>query len=226
MFDQLNTNARLLVLYILCLIANVGCKKDADIPMEVNPADFYVRCNIMMDSVSQPPFEYRGGQVIELQNPVLAWEVGSASNYSIGLDSIKRIQSGLRLFVLSNWFISVGLQRDAVVADGSVRPEWTKWELETLLVPGRKFPIGTRRGEARLLLSSHNSSAGIFPNDTPSNDAYLRLESVKDYGSPEIGIPYYGKLARFTFAGSFTRGNTVITIREGEANILFRYFNY
>lgn len=152
--------------------------------------------------------------------------VQQRSEYRISTDSNKYITGGLFYDLLYTWGVGIRLCRDEKVLHAGINPEWSKSELEALLVPGRTFPLGEGPGHAQLTLSQWEPSVNAGGEDKPGPDAFLRLESVEDYGSPAVGIPYYGKKARFSFGGSFERQGKVQKISKGEALVFFRYFNY
>jgi len=217
------------ILSLFALISAVGCKKDADVPPEIRPSDFFARCTISTPDGITQPFFVQGEQTIVIDsigNLPLEATLKQQSNYFIAPDSNKYTWGGLYYDLLFKWGIGIRLCRDEKITSTEQYPEWRKEELDALLVPGREFSFGDAPGQAQMVLNQWMPAISVGGNDQPLSDAFLRLESVDDYGSPEAGIPYYGKIARFRFGGSFDRGGYVQKISNGEAVIFFRYFNY
>lgn len=216
-------------LSLLALSSVWGCKKDADIPQELRPKDFYARCTVSAPGGVEQDFFVQGEQTFVIDsigNIPLEATLKQQSSYHINSDSSKYIWGGLYYDYLFSWGIGIRLCRDQKVSAADPNPEWTKAELDALLVPGREFAFGNGPGKALLVLNQWQPSIAVGGNDLALGDAFLRLESVEDYGAPEAGIPYYGKIAHFSFGGSFDRSGYVQKISKGEAVVFFRYFNY
>ncbi len=220
-------------LYFLSLIAIIsalGCKKEVDIPREIRPSDFYAQCTVQIPEDTIREFRVRGEQSIFLDsigNMAFNVTIRQHCEYGISLDSNKFIVGGLSYDFLFGWAAAIRLFRDQKASATEQNPEWRREELEELLVPGREFSFGDGPGQALLFLSQWNPEITVGgDNQQPQSDAFLRLESVEDYGSPEAGVPNYGKMARFRFGGSFEREGNVQKVTNGEAVVFFRYFNY
>jgi hypothetical protein len=220
-------------LYFLSLVAIIsafGCKKEVDIPREIRPSDFYARGTVQVPGDTLHELLVRGEQSIFLDsigNMAFNITIRQHCEYGISLDSNKFIVGGLSYDFLFGWAAAIRLFRDQKVTSTEQNPEWRREELEELLVPGREFSFGDGPGQALLFLSQWKPEITVGgDNQKPLPDAFLRLESVEDYGSPEAGIPFYGKMARFRFGGSFEREGNIQKVTNGEAVFFFRYFNY
>jgi len=105
-------------------------------------------------------------------------------------------------------------------------PEWTREELESVLLEGKNYMFGDGPGQIRLIIKEPISNVYYQTDDRSNADDYLVLESVEEYGSPEVGIPYFGKIARFTFQCNVYDGDKRWRLTNGEAVLFFRYFNF
>jgi hypothetical protein len=215
------------------LLAATACKKEADLPMELKPDDFYVRYRLEDGAGLNKSYFYQGGQAFvfdSIGNIPINLNVASITRYLIRTDSIKQIWSGLEYSVEGvlpiGWAFVLGFDQPQKVTDPLLPPEWTPDELEQLLVAGRKFPLGEGAGKVHLGISAYPDSLTIPTTSVASPDAYLQIESVEDYGEPKANVPYFGKKVRFSFAGDFKVVDHTIRLSEGEGVLLFRYFNY
>ena len=216
-------------LYILCLLglmlANEGCKKDADLPLEVDPSDSYIRFNMLQSNGQTDTFSLRGGQSIKHDSLFpLDIKIFPSDFYTIQADSSKHIWGGLR-YELFGWGFALGLQRDTKVTDPLTPPEWKKSELETLLTPGRRFPIGEGQGKARVIINRLQPTLSLSSLEMASSGEVV-VETVEDYGSPEANIPYYAKKVQLKFNGTFEKNGQRYTITDGTGVLIFKYYNY
>jgi hypothetical protein len=214
----------------MVLGAASSCKKDAVLPPEVRPDIFYFRCTLIDSTGQAQPHEYRARQQIptgmmgggrELILTLVYW-----SGYHIAAAGQKSIRGGLRTNHFGADLASIELRRDERADDLLEPPEWRRAELEELLQPGRVFRFGDEPGEAQVRWRRWDESEFLSSSARSNASGFLRLETVEDYGSPPVGIPYFGKVARFRFAGEFYRDGQPCRVEDGEALLFFRYYNF
>lgn len=207
------------------MLANEGCKKDADIPLEVRPSDSYVRCNVQHPKGQNDTLSWRGGQRIKNDSLFpLDIKIFPSDFYAIHADSTKHIWGGLR-YELFGWGFALGLQRDTKVTDPLTPPEWKKSELESLLTPGRRFPIGEGQGKAQVIINRLQPALSLSSLEMASSGEVV-VETVEDYGSPEANIPYYAKKVQLKFNGTFEKNGQRYTVTDGTGVLIFKYYNY
>jgi hypothetical protein len=211
---------------LLLLAASIaGCKKDVDIPPELRPNDFWVRCTIVDDTGQERLFEHRGEDTASLA-PGLTFRLGYLSEGVIS-DSIRRTWSGLGTWPFPTPFY-LSLSQPDRVTDPFTPTEWQAEDYADVLFPGKTFRLGAAPGEAELGIADFPGGAWAF-NTTSIHDpdSYVRVLEVSDYGIPDLGTPYFGKKARFEFFVKVSDSNgTVWTLRDGEAVLFFRYFKF
>lgn len=219
---------RLKLFFLFLISSAVACKKDADLPPEIRPNDFWVRCTIVDNNGAEQPYEYRGEQKISIDSiPGLSLSIGYFSTPAID-DSIKNITSGLATQLFPAPF-AIRLNYPERLSDPFAVPEWTKPELERILFAGKSFAFGDETGEAKLYLNDLPYGKWSYASTAVSNQGgYLRVTACEDYGSPEVQVPYFGKKVTLEFAGPVVDPQTGIiwTLKKGEAVLFFRYYKF
>lgn len=218
---------RLKLFFLLLLATNSACKKNIEFPAEIRPSDFWLRYNIADENGTEHAYQFRGEDKTESsQFPGYEITLSYFCNYEIR-DSLKQISAGLSGSI-SGAPLTLRLNHPDLVMDPFKPSEWTQSELEALLYPGKTFAFGDGPGEAKLILQDYPDTGWQLTTTALSNqDAYLRVLETEDYGSPEIGVPYFGKKVEFEFACPlYDDSNTPHMLRSGEAVLFFRYFKY
>lgn len=216
------------ILLLLGLIAaTAGCKKNVEYPPEIRPSEFWVQYTIEEETGTKQLYRYQGEDSIAWsQIPGYSVTIDYFSNSEIQ-NNRKQIVSGLTTFFLGTPF-SLRLNHPDIVTDPFTPPEWTVDDLENLLYPGQSFSFGDEPGEAKLFINDFPDGVWTCYTSSLSNQSgYCRVLSVEDYGSPELGVQYFGKKVHISFAGTlFQASGTVWTLHDGEAVLFFRYYKF
>jgi len=225
--SELSKNNVPLLICLICAIGWMGCKKDADIPAQARVSDFSVTCDVTDTSGNTFPFHYRGDDQIFYDT-----FAGIPNYLTVGYSSYYYI-NGTNKYITGNLHAGYFFQifrldvcRNVSVSEAIEVPEWTREELESVLLEGKNYMFGDGPGQIRLIIKEPISNVYYQTDDRSNADDYLVLESVEEYGSPEVGIPYFGKIARFTFQCNVYDGDKRWRLTNGEAVLFFRYFNF
>ncbi len=213
--------------FLLLLAGSFGCKKNVEFPPEIRPNEFWVRYTLTDETGTEKPYMFRGEDTTTLN--ILSGYVVSLGYYSNSAirDSIKHINAGLSESLAGTPF-TVRLNCPDLVTDPFTAPEWTLTEVENLLYPGKTFAFGDAPGEAKIAIKDYPGENWSCSSTTSSNqNGYFRVLEVEDYGSPEIGVPYFGKKVKISFFGTLVHSSgTIWTLRDGEAVLFFRYYKF
>ena len=215
--------------FLLLLASSIGCKKNIDFPAEIRPNEFWANYTLIDETGAETSYAYQGEDTTTLQ--ILDGFVVSLSyfsNYGIR-DSIKHIDAGLSQS-LAGTPITVRLNKPGLLTDPYSVPEWTKEELESLVFPGKSFEFGEGPGQAKITLQDYPGRSWTCTSSNSSNNnaqGYFRVEAVEDYGSPEIGVPYFGKKVKISFATTLSQSTGALwTLKNGEAVLFFQYYKF
>ncbi|MBK9336712.1 MAG: hypothetical protein IPM98_08980 [Lewinellaceae bacterium] len=187
-------------IFILLLLAGsiAACKKDVDIPPELRPDDFWVRCTIVDNTGQERLFEHRGGDKATLP-PGVTFQLAYLSEGVIS-DSIRRAWSGLGSWPFPTPFY-LSLSHPDRVTDPFTPAEWQAEDYADVLFPGKTFRFGAAPGEAALGIADFPDGAWSFKTmDSNGPDSYVRVLEVSDYGIPELGTPFFGKKPDSSFS--------------------------
>lgn len=212
-----------LLLVSFCLLP--ACKKEGDYPAEIRPRDFYVHCTLVNEQGVESPYEYRGEDTIAL-HPAFVLDLGYLGNSYIQ-DSLRHIWAGLGVsFFPMPFFISI--THPERVTDPFTVPEWQAGDFEDVLYTGKTFTFGPGPGEATIGIADFPNGNWSFNTQGVDNtDSYLQVLEVTDYGMPELGTPYFGKKVHFKFSCKITNSSGATQqLRQGEAVLLFRYYQF
>lgn len=218
---------RLKLFFLSLLAAASSCKKNVDYPPELRPRDFFVQCTLADDAGAEQLYVYRGESETTIgQDPGLTFTLSYFSTSAIR-DSIREITAGIANPLLPAPF-ALRLHHPDKVTNPFEVPEWKPADLEPLLVPGKIFAFGDGPGQAKLIINDYPAGNWSLATNAQSNpDGLLRIVEVEDYGSPEIGVPYFGKKVRVAFtARVYDNWGKTWTLRDGEAVLFFRYYVY
>lgn len=213
--------------FLLLLASSSACKKNIDFPPDLRPNEFWVQYTVVEETGVETKYHFQGEDTthwVLLPDVVIALEYFSHSAIQ---DSVKQIDSGL-IGSLAGTPFSVRLNGFDLLTDPFSVPEWTPAELEQLLIPGKTYAFGDGLGEVKIDLQDYPKGTWTCSTDTRSNQAgYFRVLEVEDYGSPEIGVPYFGKKVKISFACTLVHNSDKSWIlRDGEAVLFFRYYKY
>lgn len=202
-----------------------GCKKDADVPLEIRPSDFWVQATVANEQEETLPFAYRGEEISTDTFAGIPYprEITYTSTYGIDAERVKWINGSL----IDSWgftIFNLTLRHPSLVTDPFLPLEWTKSELETVLVPGMSFTLGDAPGQAAMTMRYLQDD--VFYNTFPNNTGSIVIAEVEDYGSPEANIAYFGKKVHVVFEGDFHNETQRRRLTNGEAVLFFRYYNY
>jgi hypothetical protein len=209
---------------LLLLVA--GCKKDADFPVEIRPSDFWVQCTVDDAQEQAQPYYYRGEDTFTIDTFAgipYSREITYTSTYGIDADRAKWINGS----IVDSWgftLFNLNLRHPDLVTDPLRPPEWTKAELEAVLVPGASIPLGDGPGQASMAIRYIDED--VFYYTLPNNTGSVLITEVEDYGSPDANIAYFGKKVHVVFEGAFYNAQELRQVTGGEAVLFFRYFNY
>jgi hypothetical protein len=210
-----------LSLSVSCLF--LACKVDADFPTELSPKDFFVSYTLS-DSTGNKNYQYRGEQIYSQGTEDLSY---SYAGYGGIQSNFKYIGSKI-VDDLGEAVFSLQINQLDTSQANTSDTTWAKSELETLLIPGTSINYGEGYGQAKIWIKDHPVNSFELVSSTDTNlDGSLHIESVEDYGSPETGIPFSGKIVSVRFSGKvfpsmglFTESKT---ITNGHAVLFFPY---
>lgn len=223
----LSNRTHYLPFLLLLLSLATGCKKDADIPLEIRPSDFWVQATVANEQEETLPFAYRGEEIYTLDTFAgipYPREITYTSTYGIDANKVKFINGTITDGSWGQSLFSLTMRLPELVTDPFLPFEWTKSELESVLIPGATFIMGDAPGQVSMAMTFIQEYERY---QTQSGDAAsVVVTSVEDYGSPEANIAYFGKKVHIQFEGDFYYGTQHRRLTNGEAVLFFRYFNY
>ena len=210
---------------MLWLVA--GCKKDGDVPEEIRPSDFWVKATVVDEQEQTMPYAYRGEEIVTVDTFMgipYSREIIYASTYGIDAEKVKFINGAITDGSWEFALFTLVLRHPDYVTDPFLPSEWTKSELETVLVSGATFTMGVAPGQVSMAMRYIQED--VMYQTQVGSPASVKVITVEDYGSPEANIAYFGKKVHVQFEGDFYHEQQRRTITNGEAVLFFRYFNY